>query len=178
MSVKNELDNFFERFLEKYRETPEGLPMSPRREDIDQEIYVGDSDADGYCRWKPIPYGRKEDFLRLLEVYGIQKNEDIVEYFCSYYCLGFDVMYKNYLIATRDVEVLDGYKRLKRVIDAYTDQKGRITHISIGMEQHSERTVVVEIKTGIVKTVNCDTGKMRKIAPSLEEFIKGWETVV
>jgi len=120
----------------------------------------------------------KEDFLRLLEVYGIEKNEDIVEYFCSYYFLGFSVTYKNYLIGTRDVEVLDGYKRLKWVIDAYTDQNGRITHIPIGIEQHSERTVVVEIKTGIVKTVNCDTGKMRKIAPSLEEFIKGWETVV
>jgi hypothetical protein len=34
---------------------------------------------------------------------------------------------------------------------------------------------VVEIKTGIVKFADDDKGKMKKIAPSLEEFIRGWE---
>ena len=37
---------------------------------------------------------------------------------------------------------------------------------------------MVEVKTGIVKYVDDDKGKMRKIASSLEEFIKGWEPVV
>lgn len=34
---------------------------------------------------------------------------------------------------------------------------------------------MVEVKTGVVKFVDDEKGKMRKIAPSLEEFIKGWE---
>ncbi len=178
MSVKEELDIFFKKFLEKYKETPQGLPKIPRRKDIDQTIYVGEIDSAGYCRWKPIPFGKKDNFLRLMEVYEIEENDDIVEYFCSYYFLGFDIKYGNYLIGTRDVEVLDGYKRLKRVIDAYKDQNGRITHIPIGVEQNSDNTVVVEVKTGIVKIANDDTGKMRKISPSLEEFIRGWEIVL
>lgn len=178
MSVKNELDIFFYKFLKIYQETPEGLPKIPRRKDINQTIYVGDSDSAGYCRWKPIPYSKKDDFLCLMEAYGIEENHDIVEYFCSYYFLGFDIKYGNYLIGTSDVEVLDGYKRLKRIIDAYTDQNGKITHIAIGVEQNTDDTVVVEVKTGIVKLVNDDTGKMRKIAPSLEEFIRGWEVVL
>lgn len=48
----------------------------------------------------------------------------------------------------------------------------------LGSEQNSEDTVVVEVKTGIVKLAKYETGKMRKIASSLEEFIQGWETVV
>ena len=31
MSVKNELDNFFEKFLAAYQKTEDGLPKRPRR---------------------------------------------------------------------------------------------------------------------------------------------------
>lgn len=178
MSVKNALDKFFIEFLDKYQETSEGLPRVPRRKDINQTIYVGDSDSNGYSKWKPLLYGQKENFIHLLETYKIEENDDIVQYFCSYYFLGFDVRYKKYLIAIKAIEVLDDYKRLRRIIDAYTDQEGKITHIMLGSEQNSEDTVVVEVKTGIVKLAKYETGKMRKIASSLEEFIQGWETVV
>lgn len=47
MSVKKELDNFFARFLERFQETTDGLPRTPRRKDIDQEVYVGEPNADG-----------------------------------------------------------------------------------------------------------------------------------
>lgn len=67
---------------------------------------------------------------------------------------------------------------MKRVIDAYTDQEGKITHILLGTEQNSDDSVVVEVKTGIVKLANYETGKMRKIASSLGEFIQEWEAVV
>ena len=42
MSVKNELDNFFERFLAAYQKTEDGLPKRPRRKDVDQAVYVGE----------------------------------------------------------------------------------------------------------------------------------------
>ena len=87
MSVKNEMDMFFEKFLKKYEETTVGLPRCPKRKNIDQTIYIGETDSEGYSKWKPIPYGRDESFLRLLEIYGIEKNEDIVEYFSTYYFL-------------------------------------------------------------------------------------------
>ena len=59
--------------------------------------------------------------------------------------------------------------------EAYTDSNGRVTHIVIGTEAKVDYSVVVEIKTGIVKFADDEKGKMRKIAPSLEEFIKEWE---
>ena len=54
----------------------------------------------------------------------------------------------------------------------------RVTHIQIGVEETFDYSVVVEVKTGEVKLINDDNGKMRKIAPSLEEFISGLEIIL
>lgn len=103
----------------------------------------------------------------------------MIEYFSSYHFLSFDIKYKKNIIAVRPVEPRDEYKSLKRMINAYTNQEGQITHIVIGVEgQRTNYSVVLEVKTGIVKFVDDEKGKMRKIAPSLEEFIRGWEVVI
>lgn len=174
-SVKNELDKFFERFMEAYQKTPDGLPKRPMVKDADQAVYVGEPSASGWCRWKPVPYGEEEAFIKLLETYGIEKRTDIVEYFCAYHSLGFDVKYKKNGIAISTVDPRDGYRVVKQRIGAYTDQDRKVTHIAIGLEEKVGYSVVVEVKTGIVKFVDEDRGKMRKVAPSLEEFVKGWE---
>jgi len=188
VSVKAELDIFFENLLKECQDTSEGLPMIPIREDIDQEIYVGEpdeegwcrwrpivhGDEEGWCRWRPIVHGQKETFINLLKDYGIENNDAIVEYFSSYYFLGFDVDYKKYTIAIHSVEPRYGYKNLRGIIGAYTDKKGKITHIAIGVEEIGY-TIVVEVKTGIVKLADDDKGRMRKIASSLEEFVRGWK---
>lgn len=175
MSVKNEMDMFFEKFLKKYEETAVGLPRCPKRKNIDQTIYIGETDSEGYSKWKPIPYGRDESFLRLLEIYGIESNRDIIEYFSTYHFLGFNINYKKSRIAISGVDPRDGYRSLKQIMEAYTDLNGKVTHFVIGVESKVNYSVVVEIKTGIVKFADDEKGKMRKIAPSLEEFIKGWE---
>ena len=175
MSVKKELDSFFERFMEAYQKTEDGLPTLPMRKDRNQAVYVGEPDEDGWCRWKPIPYGDEEAFLKLLEMHGIKKNQDIVDYFTSYHFLGFDIKYNKKGIGISSVDPRDEYRSLKQIIDAYTDQDGKITHIFIGTEVKMNYSVVVEVKTGIVKFADDDSGKMRKIASSLEDFIRGWE---
>ena len=178
VSVKNELNKFFDKLLEEYKKTPDGLPMAPRRKDIDQPIYVGDVDSEGWCKWKPVPCFQTKDFICLLDKYGIERNINIIEYFTSYYFLVMHIQFKKHLIGINAVESKDDYKGLQRRIDSYVDQNGKITHISLGIEERTGYTVVVEVKTGIVKYVDDDKGKMRKIASSLEEFIKGWEPVV
>lgn len=175
MSVKKELDSFFERFLDAYQKTEDGLPKCPRRKDVDQAVYVGEPDAEGWCKWKPIPHGRDEDFLKLLETYGIEKNADIVDYFSSYHFLGLDIKYMKKGIAVRGVDPRDGYRSLKQVIRSFTYQDGKIPYLPLGIDQRTDLSIVVEVKTGIVKVANYESGKMRKIAPSLEEFIRGWE---
>lgn len=175
MSVKKELDSFFERFMEIFQKEPDGFPQCPRRKDVDQAVYVGEPDVSGWCSWKPIPHGQDEVFLKLLEIYGIEKNADIVEYFSSYHFLGLDIKYKKKIIAIGAVDPRDEYRNLKQSIGSYTYPDGKIPYLPLGFDQETGLDIVVEVKTGIVKSVNYETGKMRKIAPSLEKFISGWE---
>lgn len=42
MSVKNEMDNFFKKFLAAYQKTEDGLPRMPRRKDVDQAVNILD----------------------------------------------------------------------------------------------------------------------------------------
>ena len=175
MSVKKELDSFFERFMGRFQGTPDGFPKRPRRKDVDQAVFVGDPNAAGWCCWKPIPHGQDEAFLKLLETYGIEKNMDIVDYFSSYHFLGLDIKYKKKIIAISVVDPRDDYRSLKQVIGSYTYPDGKIPYLPLGFDEGTDLDVVVEVKTGIIKIANYESGKMRKIAPSLEEFIRGWE---
>ena len=177
MSVKKELDNFFERFLKAYQDTEEGLPKLPWVEEYDQAVYVGEPDDEGWCRWKPIPCGEEEPIIRLLESYGIEKNTDIVEYFSSYHFLGLDVIYKKKGISIRQVDPRDEYQNLKESLDmgSFTYPDGKIPYLPLGRDVSTGLDIVVEVKTGIVKIADYERGKMRKIAPSLEEFIREWE---
>lgn len=175
MSVKKELDNFFDRFLKAYQNTEEGLPMCPWVEDCDQAVYVGEPNDDGWCRWKPIPYGEEEPIIRLLESYGIEKNTDIVEYFSSYHFFDLDVIYKKKGISIDTVDPRDENQSLKENMDSFTNPDGKITYLPLGFDESTDLDIVVEVKTGIVKIADFERGKMRKIAPSLEEFIRGWE---
>ena len=178
MSVKKELDSFFERFTNSFQETSDGYPKTPRKKDIDQTVYVGESNAAGWCRWKQIPHGQDEAFMKFLDAYGIEKNKDIVEYFSSYHFLDLDIGYKKKVIAIRAVDPRDEYRNLKRVIGSYTYPDGKIPYLPLGLDQKTGLNVVVEVKTGIIKIVNYESGKMRKIAPSLKEFIREWEPLI
>lgn len=178
MSVKQELDSFFERFLDRFQETPDGLPKMPRRKDVDQAVYVGEPNAGGWCKWKPVPYGEEGAFLKLLEMYGIEKNTDIVDYFSSYHFLHLDIQYNKKKISIGAVDPRDDYRSLKQVIGSFTYPDGKIPYLPLGFDERTDLDIVVEVKTGIVKVANYESGKMRKIAPSLEKFIRGWEPMV
>lgn len=177
MSVKKELDNFFDRFLKAYQNTEEGLPTIPWDEDCDQAVYVGEPDDEGWCRWKPIPCGEEEPIIRLLESYGIEINTDIVEYFSSYHFFDLDVIYKKKEICIGTVDPRDEYQFLKESLHmgSFTNPDGKIPYLPLGIDESTGLDIVVEVKTGIVKIADYERGKMRKIAPSLEEFIRGWE---
>lgn len=180
MSVKKELDNFFARFLERFQETPDGLPKRPRNKDVDQAVYVGDPDDSGWCTWKPVSYGEESTFIKLLELYGIEKRTDIIEFFSAYHFLGLDISYKKRKMGIRGVDPRDEYRLLKQVINAYTGQDGKVTHIFIGTDRKAGYSIVVDVKTGIVKYIDDEeeNNKMRKVASSLEEFIRGWEPMI
>ena len=67
---------------------------------------------------------------------------------------------------------------IEQVIGSYTYQDGKIPYLPLGFNQGTGLNVVVEVKTGIVKIINYESGKMRKMATFLKEFIRGWEPEV
>ena len=108
----------------------------------------------------------------------MKKNTDIVDYFSSYHFLGLDIRYNKKIIAVYGVDPRDEYRSLKQDMASFTYPDGKIPYLPLGFDQRTGLDIVVEVKTGIVKIANYESGKMRKIAPSLEEFIRGWEQCV
>lgn len=179
MSVKKELDIFLKKLLKLYEATPEGLPLCPRRKDIDQIIYVGKPDDSGWCKWKPIEQKTNEKFLSLMNMLKIDISDEIIEYFTSYYFLSVDLKFKSYIIGLSEVAPGDEFKRLKERIERYKDEyDGKIKYIPIGVEEEQGYSVVIEVKTGIIKFADFDKRRMRKICSNLQEFIKNSEPII
>lgn len=153
--------------------------MNPRRKDINPDIYVGEPNHEGWCKWKPIEQLGNEEFVHILDTFEIEKNDALIEYFSSYYFLTVRAKFKSYNITLSAIAPGDGFKRLLAMLDGYRDSKtGKIKYIPIGSESGRGYSVVVEVKTGIVKFADDETGKTRKISSSLEEFIKGLEPII
>lgn len=179
MPVKEEIGKLVEDLAKAYEDTYEGLPLNPLRKDIDQIIYVGEPDASGWCKWKPIKQAQNAEFLILLKTLDIEPNLDIIEYFTSYYFLTFSIKYKSYVIRLNDIAPEVNLKRLKEKFENFRDNSdGKIKHIPIGLEVGVGHSVVIEVKTGIVKFFDSENGKTRKIASSLREFLNKSEPIV
>ena len=171
MSVKEELDHFFDKFLKEYSLTPNGLPTAPRRNDVDQSIYVGEADKGGWCKWKPIRQPKNKDFESLLDFYHIKKNNDIIEYFSTYFFSNIDAIFKSHKILL-SANMPDGFKRLKRILDGLQDgDTGTITYIPIGIEHPRGYTIAIDVNKGAIVHIDDETEKKRKIAPNLASFL-------
>lgn len=176
MSVKEELENLMEKLVKGYESTPSGLPLNPKRKDIDSIVYIGEPNADGWSRWKPVKQTSDEEFLLLLNFLKIEVSQDVIEYFTSYYFLTFSIMYKSYTIRLNDVAPEANLKRLKMKFENFRDPRdGKINYFPIGLEVRAGYSVVVEVKTGLVKFFDSETWKTKKIAASLQEFLKNSE---
>lgn len=176
MTVKEELGILIEKLIKGYEATSSGFPLNPKRKDINPIIYIGEPNGSGWSKWKPIKQTPNDEFLTLLNILNIEANQDIIEYFTSYYFLTFSIKYKSYVIRLNDIAPEVNFKRLKMEFENFRDDRdGKIKYIPIGLEVRVGYSVVVEVKTGLVKFFDSENGKTRKIATSLQEFLKNSE---
>lgn len=96
-----------------YESTADGYPSNPRRKDIEPILYIGEPDSSGWCKWKPLEQSSNEEFLSIMNMLNIEINQDIIEYFTSYFFFNFDVKFKSYVIALNDIAPGDKMERLK-----------------------------------------------------------------
>lgn len=68
--------------------------------------------------------------------------------------MGLDISYKKRKMGIRGVDPRDEYRLLKQVINAYTGQDSKVTHIFIGTDRKVGYSIAVDVKTGIVKYID------------------------
>lgn len=179
LSVKIALENYFDKMLEGYNKTSQGFPMRPKRNLVKDEIYIGEKDEDGWCRWRPIKKNIKSEFDEIEKFLKIDINEDIKEYFNSYWFLELEGTFKKRNINLQEVipgKELDNFiLQLKEYVEYY---QGDTKYIPIGMDDNSEFLIVVENSTGIIKKENIETGKRRVLAKNLCELINNLEPTI
>ncbi|WP_252225282.1 SecY-interacting protein Syd [Clostridium sp. ZBS2] len=172
MSVKKALDKYFEKMIKGYSKTKQGLPMTPK-EGIDNiGIYVGKSNEDDWCKWKPIKKNKINSFEHIEKILCVNINNDIKEYFNSYWFLELEGKFKKkditleVVVPERELEMfqnkLIGYK------EAHNNE---LKYIPIGMEEEHGYLIFMENSTGKIKIENHDKGTFRTIANNLEELL-------
>lgn len=172
MNIENAMEKFFKLMLEGYENTSQGLPMVPKVDVNRAEIFVGEIDDEGWSRWKPMKKDTKEEFEIIEKLLKLTINNDIKEYFNSYWFLQLEGTFKKKDINLEPVipgKELNNFKdKLQGYIEAHD---GDTSYIPIGTEDDSGYLIVIENDTGIIKIENHDTGKFRTIAKSLYELI-------
>lgn len=91
MTVKEELRNLLEKLMRGYESTANGYPSNPKRKDVDPILYIGEPDSSGWCKWKPLEQSSNEEFLSVMDIMKIKINQDIIEYFTSFFFFNFDI---------------------------------------------------------------------------------------
>jgi len=172
MGVKNALGTFFDELIKGYASTDDGLPIAPVRGDINHIIYVGKPDVEGWCKWRPIEKSKYYNFKEIEGEFGIKINDDIKEYFNSYWFLQVRATFKSNKITLDAITPEEELERLKRILMGYKDEHGgELKNIPIGTEMKRGYLIVVENLTGVVKFEDFDKKTIRKIAANIEEFI-------
>ncbi|OFS21214.1 SecY-interacting protein Syd [Clostridium sp. HMSC19A10] len=179
MNIKDGMGEFFEKMLTGYEQTSQGLPMRPKTSIDKGEIFVGKENEDGWSRWKPIKKDTKEEFKNIENLLSITINNDIKEYFNSYWFLELKGDFKKKTITLEPVIPGRELKKFERKLKGYIEvHDGNNKYIPIGSEANTGYLIVMENSTGIIKLENHDTGKFRSISENLYELIANLEPVV
>ncbi|WP_315076428.1 SecY-interacting protein Syd [uncultured Clostridium sp.] len=172
MSVKKALNKYFEKMINGYSKTKQGLPMRPKKVLDNENIYVGMPDEEGWCKWKPIKKNKISNFEDIEKIFGVNINEDIKEYFNSYWFLELEGEFKKkditleVVVPERELEVFQ-----KKLIGYKEAHNNELKYIPIGMEEEHGYLIVMENSTGKIKIENHDKGTFRTIANNLEELL-------
>lgn len=172
MGVKIALSKYFEQMIKEYNKTKQKLPMAPKKKLKYSEIYIGESDEEGWCKWKPVEKNKINNFDQIEDILGININKDVKDYFNSYWFLRLDGEFKKKSINLEAVipgEELD--KFFKKLVGYKKAHNNEMKYIPIGMEEERGYLLVVENSTGKIKLENHDKGTFRTICANLEELI-------
>ncbi len=179
MSIKIAMESFFNNMMEGYRKSEYKYPVSPKVDFIDEIMYIGEPDEEGWCGWRPIKKDVIHDLKDIEEELEIEINYDVKEYFNSYYFIRIEAKFKSYDISLKGVTPSEhNYELFKNSLRDYKyDHDGKLNYIPLGMDTN-EDLIVVENTTGEILIEDYERRKYKVIAASLEEFISQLKPVI
>jgi len=169
--MKTALHDFFDKYIEMWKSFSGSEPRIAFDEDIQPILYVGDMDEDEYICWLPKNKDVITDFSSIENDYKIVVNQDIKEYFNSYWFLDLKGFYNGTNVILEPVipgKELEGFiQQLQGYYMVYNE----ISCMPIGFEANNNNLIVVDNSDGNVYYDDLERKEKVYVAESLKEFI-------
>lgn len=174
-SLPQALDQFIERYLELYRDTPAGLPLIDYDADWPSECYQGPADRNHQSPWKPVRQTTTNPlFDGLSAALETEIHRDIRDYYNRYWS---DPIAAS--SADGDLSLLfvwndEDFERLRANLIGHALNKRRqklpLT-LFFACTEPEELVLSLENSSGRILLEQPGQPPIREIAPSLEEFL-------
>lgn len=165
------MKRYFESYLLKWSEWNGTFPQIPFNAEIDQYLYVGEKDEEGYIFWKPREKDEYDDFQKFEKKLNVTLHSDIKEYFNSYWFLEMIGWIGNCNISLFPVTPgIEPYLFTERVQDYLSLKQREEIYIPIGFES-SGMLILMNNRTGEIVVEDFETEECRYLSTSLKELI-------
>lgn len=148
-------------------------PRIPYDESIAPILYIGEADEDEYIYWLPKNKDVITDFSVIEKEYNIVLNQDIKDYFNSYWFLDLKGFFRGTNVILEPVipgKELDNFmQQLKGYYAIYNE----LRYIPLGVEVNNNNLIVVDNMNGKVYFHDMEVEKKQYVAENLGDFING-----
>ncbi len=171
--MKTVMHDFFEKYIEMWKQFNDSEPRVPYDDSIEPILYIGEVDEDEYVNWLPKSKEVITDFSEIEKEYDIVLNQDIREYFNSYWFLDLKGFFKGTNVVLEPVipgKELDNFiQQLKGYYMMYKE----LSYIPLGVEVNNNNLIVVDNVSGTVYFHDLETNIKQYVADNLGDFING-----
>ncbi|WP_410983051.1 SecY-interacting protein Syd [Bacillus cereus] len=169
--MKAIMQHYFESYLLKWSDWNGTHPQIPFDAEIDQRLYIGEKDEDGYIFWKPREKDEYDDFQEFEKELNATLHSDIKEYYNSYWFLEMIGWIDNYNISLFPVTPgIESFLFIERVQDYLFLRQGDEIYIPIGFES-SGMLILMNNRTGEIVIEDFETEEYRHLSVSLKGLI-------
>jgi hypothetical protein len=169
--MKQALEEHFKRKYLRWKQYKNSLPVICWDEDVPPFMYVGEVNSEGYVQWKAAEKDEVYDFKQIQDEFNFILNNDIKEYFNSYWFLELTGKYRDYSIILEPVIPGIGLRDFHFNLEEYfKSHRNQLNYIPIGFEANG-LPIVMNNETGKVYIEDYENGSYKEIAYSIEELI-------
>lgn len=169
--MKIALHDFFDKYIEMWKSFSGSAPRIAFDEDIQPMLYVSEMDENEYICWLPNSKDVVTDFSLIENDYNIVINQDIKDYFNSYWFLELKGFYNGTNVILEPVIPGKELNNFIQQLQGYYMIYNELSYIPIGFEANNNNLIVVNNADGRVYFDDLERKEKVYVAESLKEFI-------